>query len=246
MPARPGRARDEAACALAEAVLQQPGQYGRHVVVAALAALATAALDGGRPREALELLRDAARHATAVSPDARHVQPLLVLAAALVDLRQLEEAEATLEAAAGRALRALPAQAAASIVRARISLARGRLGDAGAAAGRALAEAEALGAHGYASAARSVLSVIALRGGDVMSAARPPGQRPGSRPAPGRGVRAGGGRHGPGPGQRGTRRPGAGRAAAPPGLRRPGNAPGAASRRPGRGGVADARRAGRG
>jgi DNA-binding CsgD family transcriptional regulator len=164
-------ARDEAACSLARTVLEQPGQYGRHVVVAALAALATAALDRGRPREALDLLRDAARQATAVSPDARHVQPLLVLAAVLVDLRQLDEAETVLEAADSRALRALPAQAAASIVRARICLARGRPGDAGAAAGRALAEAEAHGAHGYASAARSVLSVIALRGGDVMSAA---------------------------------------------------------------------------
>ena len=57
-------------------------------------------------------------------------------------------------------------------MRARIHLANGRLADADAAAGRALATAESLGAHGYASAARCVLGVIALRGGDVMSAAQ--------------------------------------------------------------------------
>jgi DNA-binding CsgD family transcriptional regulator/tetratricopeptide (TPR) repeat protein len=165
-------ARDESVSTPAEAVLKEPGQYGSHVVVAALIALAVTRLDSGQAGEALELLRDSARHETAVSPDARHAQPLLALAAALVDLRQLEEAEAILDAADSSALHTIPAQSAASIVRARIHLASGRLADADAAARRALAAAESLGAHGYASAARCVLGVIALRRGDVMCAAR--------------------------------------------------------------------------
>ena len=164
--------RDESADSLAKTVLASPDRYGPHVVVAALVALAVTSWDKGRPCETLELLRDAARRQTAVSPDARHVQPLLVLAAALVDLRQLDEAETILEAADTRALRAIPAQTAASIVRARIHLASGRLADADKAAGRALATAETLGAYGYASAARCVLGMIALRRGDVIAAAR--------------------------------------------------------------------------
>ena len=163
--------RDPAARPLAESVLDEPGGYGRHVVVAALVALAVTSWDQGRAEETLELLRDAARHETAVSPDARHIQPLIALAAALVDLRQLEEAETILDAADGRALHTIPAQTAASIVRARVHLARGHLADAEAAAADALATAEALGAHAYASAARCVLGVIALRGGDVTAAA---------------------------------------------------------------------------
>ncbi|HEY1821771.1 MAG TPA: AAA family ATPase [Trebonia sp.] len=165
-------ARDEAARPLARRVLAEQHRHGRHVVVAALIGLAVTSWDRGAADEALDLLRDAARRETAVWPDARHVQPLIALAAALVDLRQLEEAETILEAANGQALRTIPAQTAASIVRARIHLANGRLADAEAAAGDALAIAETLGAHGYASAARCLLGVIALRGGDVTAAAQ--------------------------------------------------------------------------
>jgi DNA-binding CsgD family transcriptional regulator len=187
VPGLPGGVRDEAmtaclralACAdeeaagdLARTMLEQPAEPGSQVVVAAPAALAATSLARGQAGEALELLREAARDEAVPSPDARHVQPLLMLAAILTDLRQLEEAETILEAAASRAPRATPAQAAASIVRARIDLASGRLADAREAAASALATAESLGAVAYASAARCVLGVTALRGGDVMSAAR--------------------------------------------------------------------------
>jgi DNA-binding CsgD family transcriptional regulator len=165
-------ARDETAGPLARTVLEQPDQYGCHVAVAALIALAVTSWDRGHACEALELLRDAARREPSVSPDARHAPPLLALAAALADLRQLEEAETILEAADSRALRAIPAQTAASVVRARIHLAGGRLTEAAAVAGRALADAESTGAHGYASAARCVLAVTALRAGDATSAAQ--------------------------------------------------------------------------
>ncbi|HEX6448935.1 MAG TPA: AAA family ATPase [Trebonia sp.] len=157
---------------LAETVLAAPDEYGRHVVVAALVALAVTHWDKGGPDEALNLLRDAARREMGFSPDARNAQPLLVLAAALTDLRQLGEAEAILDAADSRALRGIPAQAASSIVRARIHLANGRLAEATAEAGRALTIAEVLGANAYASAALCTLGAIALRGGDVVTAAR--------------------------------------------------------------------------
>jgi tetratricopeptide (TPR) repeat protein len=128
------------------------------------------------------LLHDAARHGAGISPDARHVQPLLALAAALVDLRQPGEAENLLRAADNPALRHIPAQTALSIVRARIHLAAGRLGDAAADARTALDIARALGAHGYAATARSVLSVIELRRGDIAAAAQHLASRPASGP----------------------------------------------------------------
>src|SRR5262249_60248349 len=104
-------------------------------------------------------------------PEPRHVQPLLALAAAFVDLRQLGEAEEILRAADGQTLRGIPAQAALSILRARIHLAAGRLPDAATAGQAALVAGETLGAHGYASAAHCVLGVIELRRGDIPAAA---------------------------------------------------------------------------
>jgi DNA-binding CsgD family transcriptional regulator len=96
---------------------------------------------------------------------------LLVLAAALIDLRRLDEAEDVLGAAGTQALNGIPAQAALAILRARIHLARGRLAEAADAGQVALTTAETAGAHGYARAARCVLGVIALRRGDVAAAA---------------------------------------------------------------------------
>jgi hypothetical protein len=116
-------------------------------------------------------LREAARHGGGISPDARHPQPLLALAAALTDLRDLTEAEDILHAADNPALHGIPAQAALCILRARIHLAGGRPEQAAAEGQAALAIAAALGAHGYASTARTVLAVIELRRGDVGAAA---------------------------------------------------------------------------
>ena len=127
--------------------------------------------DEGRLGQALERLRDAARQGTGISPDARHFQPLLALATCLVELRRFDEAETVIRAADNITLRGIPAEAVPALLRARIQLARGRLGDAAAAAEAALATAGALGAHGYTSAAESVLGVIALRRGDLAAAA---------------------------------------------------------------------------
>jgi len=174
--------RDELAGPVADAILATPGEHGSHAVAAALVARAVISWDRGQIGDGLELLRDAARHGTGVSPDACHVQPLLALAAALVDLRQLGEAEDIIRAADHPALQDIPAQAALSLLRARIHLAAGRLADAAAEARAARAVARDLGAHGYAAAAHCVLSVIDLRRGDIAAAAQHLAGRPATSP----------------------------------------------------------------
>jgi DNA-binding CsgD family transcriptional regulator len=165
----------------ADTILAAPDQHDSHAAAAALIARAVLAWDGGRISDGLDLLRDAARHGAGISADARQAQPLLALAAALVDLRQLGEAEDILRLADDPALESIPAQAALSLLRARIHLAGGRLAEAAAAARAALAVARTLGAYGYAAAAHAVLAVIELRRGDLAAA----GQHLTSRPATG-------------------------------------------------------------
>ena len=174
--------RDDLAGPAADTILAAPGQHDSHAAAAARLTRAVISWDSGQISDALELLRDAARHGTGISADARHVQPLLALAAALVDLRQLGEAEDILRAADHPALQDIPAQAALSILRARIHLAAGAMTDAAADARAALAIARALGAHGYAATAHSVLAVIELRRGDLAAAARHLASRPTASP----------------------------------------------------------------
>jgi DNA-binding CsgD family transcriptional regulator len=162
--------RDEQAGPAADAILAAPGEYSVHTAGAARLARALIAWDNGQVGRGLKLMREAARHSPAISPDARHVQPLLTLAAALIDLRQLEEAENILRGADGPALRGIPAQAAPPILRARILLAQGRLAAAADAGQEALTTAEAMGAYAYANVARGVLGLIALRRGDLAAA----------------------------------------------------------------------------
>ncbi len=170
--------RDELAGPVADAILAAPGQHDSHAAAAALLARAVISWDSGQICDGLGLLRDAARHGTGITADARQVQPLLALAAALVDLRQLGEAEDVLRAADHPALENIPAQAARSLLRARIQLAAGRLEDAAADAQAALAVARALGADGYAATAHTVLSMIELRRGDLVAAAQHLAGRP--------------------------------------------------------------------
>jgi DNA-binding CsgD family transcriptional regulator len=163
---------DELAGPLADTILADPSQHDSHAAAAALVARAVISWDNGQVSHGLTLLRDAARQGTGISPDARHVQPLLALAAALADLRRLGQAEEVLRAADSPMLDGIPAQAGMSILRARIHLAAGRLPEAAEAGQAALVTAETLGAHGYAAAAHSVLGLIALRRGDIAAAAR--------------------------------------------------------------------------
>ena len=115
--------RDELAAPVADAILAAPGQHDSPAAAAALLARAVISWDSGQICDGLGLLRDAARHGTGITADARQVQPLLALAAALVDLRQLGEAEDILRAADHPALENIPARAARSLLRARIQLA---------------------------------------------------------------------------------------------------------------------------
>jgi DNA-binding CsgD family transcriptional regulator len=170
--------RDELGGSVADAILAAPGQYDGHAVAAALVTRAVMAWDRGQIADGLELLHDAARRDGGISPDARYVQPLLALVGALIDLRQLDEAENILQAADSQTLHGIPAQAALSILRARIRLANGRLADAATQGQAALATAKTLGAHGYASTAHCVLAVIALRVGDIAAAASHIANRP--------------------------------------------------------------------
>jgi DNA-binding NarL/FixJ family response regulator len=172
--------RDGRAGPVADTILAAPRQHDRQAIAAAMVTRAVIGWDSGHIGDGLEQLRDAARHGTGISPDARHVQPLLVLAAALTDLRQRGEAEDILRAADNPALQHIPARAALSLLRARIHLAAGRPADAAAEGQAALATARALGAHGYAATAHNVLSVIELRRGDIAAAARHLGCRPAS------------------------------------------------------------------
>src|SRR5262249_23308648 len=149
--------RDEPVGPVAGTILASPSQHGSHAVAAALVTRAVVSWDSGQIGDALELLRDAARqHGTGISADARHAQPLLPLAAALIDLRQFSEAEDILHAADTPALRDIPADAALPLLRGRIHLAAGRLADATAEVQAAVAIGRALGAHAYAAAAHSV------------------------------------------------------------------------------------------
>ena len=139
--------RDELAGPVADTILAAPGQHDSHAAAAARLARAAISWDSGQISDGLELLRDAARHGIGISADARHVQPLLALAAALVDVRQLNEAEDILRATDHPALENIPAQAARSLLRARIHLAAGRLAEAAAEARAALAVARDLRAR---------------------------------------------------------------------------------------------------
>lgn len=164
--------RDEPAVREAGTILTAYGYYHGHAGAAACLIRAVISWENGQISDSLGLLRDAARRGAGFSADARHVQPLLALAAALVDLRQLGEAEDILRTAGNLALQNIPAEAALSMLRARINLATGRLAAAAADGQAALDTAQALGAHGYAAAAHSVLSVTELRRGDLAGAVR--------------------------------------------------------------------------
>jgi DNA-binding CsgD family transcriptional regulator/tetratricopeptide (TPR) repeat protein len=163
--------RGEGAASAIAPVLAAPDRFDGRAVVAALAAGAALHWDQGQIGQGLELLRDAVRREARISVDARHLQPLLALAAAQVDLRELDQAEEILRVAENQPLDGTPARAALSVLRARIQLAGGRLTQAAGTAEEALASAESLGADGHASAARCLLAAIALRRGDLASAA---------------------------------------------------------------------------
>ncbi len=102
------RLHDELAEPIAGTILADPSRHDSHAVTAAQVARAVICWDDGHVSPALDLLRDAARRSAGISPEARDVQPLLTLAAALVGLRELGEAEDVLRAADNETLHATP------------------------------------------------------------------------------------------------------------------------------------------
>jgi DNA-binding CsgD family transcriptional regulator/tetratricopeptide (TPR) repeat protein len=96
----------------------------------------------------------------------------LVLAARMIDLRRLDEASSLLRAADDSGPHDGLAGLILSLLRVRLHLARGRLDDAGTAARAVLDAAESAGADAYASVARCLLALVALRLGRVDEARR--------------------------------------------------------------------------
>jgi DNA-binding CsgD family transcriptional regulator/tetratricopeptide (TPR) repeat protein len=157
---------------LAASVLAGSDQERRDVVIAALVAQAVVTWDRGRLAEALDVSAEAVRMAADQRPDARQCQPHLFLASRLVDLRQFEEARSVMRAAADQASPlGLPGWSATpATLRARMSLAAGRLDDAIAEAQADLSMASALGSHHHGFGASAILATVALRRGDLNAA----------------------------------------------------------------------------
>ncbi len=97
---------------------------------------------------------------------------MLALAAMLIDVRRLDEAEEVILAACDgmREFRPCALESVPAVLRARVELARGRMNDALSAAQSALTIANAFGVPPYGSLAHSLLAVIALRKGDLHTA----------------------------------------------------------------------------
>lgn len=158
---------------LARAILAEPGAKRGEVVVAAMAALAMAAWDAGRPAEALDLAALAARKAAEGPYDTTHFNPCLLLATELIDVGRTGEAAAivdSVESAEVPAVSPWP-EGIAEAVRARIALITGRLDDAAVLAQLALRPAGAHRPVGRGALALPVLATIALRQGNLRAAA---------------------------------------------------------------------------
>jgi DNA-binding CsgD family transcriptional regulator len=157
---------------IAAGLLTSPDKHADHVVLAARTTRAMLEWDEGHGAEALELLREAAREDRGVSPDARDSQPLLLLAARMVDLRRLREATSLIEGAESRVPDGGLAGLILSILRVRLHLSSGRFDDAGTEAESLVEAAEGAGAHAYASVARCLLASVELRRGHLDDANR--------------------------------------------------------------------------
>ncbi|MBO0834035.1 MAG: AAA family ATPase [Actinobacteria bacterium] len=171
LQAATGRGCDRDADRVAADVLAVANDHSDHAVLAAETTRAMLKWDEGRTSEALELLREAARRG-GVSPDARHTQPLLLLAARMIDLRRLNEAASLIHSAEDSMPDIGLIAMIVSVLRARLHLASGRFDEAGTEAESLLNAAESAGADAYASVARCLLASIALRQGRLHDADR--------------------------------------------------------------------------
>ncbi|GAA4498102.1 LuxR family transcriptional regulator [Actinoallomurus oryzae] len=155
----------------AEGVLAAPRRHSESSLVAAHLILADIAWGEGRAADGLEHSREAAR---IVSGDPiRLTHPHLLHACTLMDMRRLPEATTALRVATEQitALGTTAYAAVPTLLRARLRLIEGRLEDAAAEARAGLATADELGAHLYDRFGTTVLAIVALRRGDLESAA---------------------------------------------------------------------------
>ncbi|MFL6052854.1 MAG: AAA family ATPase [Actinoallomurus sp.] len=145
-----------------------PARVGAHILLAGIG------WAEGRAADAIGHLREAVRIANGGPIQAQHAHPRLLLANALTDMRQLEEAETMLQAVDQEitALGHTAYAASPAICRARLRLASGRLDDAAAEAEAGLAMADQLGMHAFDLLALAVLAIVAARRGDIDTAAR--------------------------------------------------------------------------
>ena len=136
--------------------------------------LADVAWVSGRVADGIEHSRAAVRAAAEEPLHARRLYPRLLLATVLTDMRQLDEAEAVLQAATEEiTARGHTAYAASpAVFRARLRLAEGRLDDAVAEAEAGLAMADEMGMHLFDPMGNIVLAIVALQRGDIDAAAR--------------------------------------------------------------------------
>ncbi len=158
---------------LAESILTAPERERPDVVIMALVARAVITWDRGQPAEALELSADAVRMARGQRLSPRHFHPHLYLASRLVDLRRFEEAHSILRSGGEHAgPLGLPGWSATpATLRARMSLAEGRLDDAVAEAQADISVASTTGNCMHGPGAPAVLATVALRLGDLNLAA---------------------------------------------------------------------------
>lgn len=150
-----------------------PGQRGE-VAVAALLALSLVTWDAGEASEALDLAAEAVRRETSWPPRGHGFHPDLFLASKLIDIHRLTEAEAIMNSI-DRMIAPAPISwctASPGILRARIALAAGQLDQAAAEAGWALAHTGAIGVGLHSSIIRSTLATVALRQGNLRTAAQ--------------------------------------------------------------------------
>ena len=157
---------------LAEDIRTASRELGDPAQAAALQVAAAINWDEGRLERGLRLISEAVRRARGITPDVRDFQPLLALAAMLIDVRRLEEAEDVILAASDgiQEFRPSALESVPAVLRARVELARGRTDDAHAEAEKALTIADTFGVPPHRSLAHSLLSVIALRRGDLRAA----------------------------------------------------------------------------
>jgi DNA-binding CsgD family transcriptional regulator len=155
----------------AEGVLAAPQRHSKPSVIAAHMMLTDAAWGEGRAADGLEHSREAAR---IVSGDPiRVIHPYLQHASTLMEMRRLAEATTALEVATEQitVLGTTAYAAVPTLLRARLRLIEGRLEDAATEARAGLATAEELGAHLYDPLGSAVLAIVALRRGDLETAA---------------------------------------------------------------------------